>query len=66
MFIDQTPGVLAKRLQEVEDRLAKASGYRIRMVEFSGTQVQRLLPNNNPRSGLNCGRLNCYTCVQGG
>ena len=34
MFVDQTPGgLLSRRLQEVEDRLAKASGYRIRMVE---------------------------------
>ena len=67
MFIDQTPGgVLAKKLQEVEDRLATASGYRIRMVELSGTQLQRLLPNTNPWSGHNCGRSNCYTCDQGG
>ena len=49
MFVDQTPGgVLAKKLQEVEDRLAKASGYRIRMVELSGPQLSRLLPNTNP------------------
>ena len=67
MFIDQTPGgMLAKKLQEVEDRLAGASGYRIRMVELSGTQLQRLLPNTNPWSGQNCGRINCYTCDQGG
>ena len=36
------------------------------MVELSGTQLQRLLPNTNPWSGQNCGRLNCYTCEQGG
>ena len=65
MFIDQTPGgVLAKKLQEVEDRLATVSGYLIRMVELSGTQLQRLLPNTNPWSGHNCGRINCYTCDQ--
>ena len=65
MFIDQTPGgVLAKKLQEVEDRLATVSGYPIRMVELSGTQLQRLLPNTNPWSGHNCGRINCYTCDQ--
>ena len=57
MFVDQTPGgVLAKKLQEVEDRLATASGYRIRMVELSGTQLGRLLPNTNPWSVMNCGR----------
>ena len=67
MFIDQTTeGRLAKKLQEVEDRLARASGYRIRMVELSGTQLQRLLPNTNPWSGHECGRVNCYTFDQGG
>ena len=67
MFLDQTPrGVLTKKLQEVEDRLAKASGYRIRMVELSGTQLRGLLPNTNPWCGMNCGRPNCYTCDQGG
>ena len=38
MFVDQTMGgVLAKRLQEVEDRLAGVTAYRIRMVESAGT-----------------------------
>ena len=64
--MDQTPGgLLAKRLQEVEDRLAKASGYRLRMVELSGTPLQRLLPNTNPWAGQPCGRTGCYTCGQG-
>ena len=66
MFVDQTPeGRLAKKLQAVEDRLAQASGYRIRMVELSGTQLSRLLPNTNPWAGQGCGRSNCYTCTQG-
>ena len=64
--MDQTPGgLLAKRLQEVEDRLAKASGYRLRMVELSGTPLSRLLPNTNPWAGQQCGRGSCYTCGQG-
>ena len=66
MFVDQTPeGRLAKKLQAVEDRLAQASGYRIRMVELSGTQLSRLLPNTNPWAAQECGRLNCYTRTQG-
>jgi hypothetical protein len=66
MFVEQTPGgLLAKRLQEVEDRLAKASGYRLRMVELSGTPLSRLLPNTNPWAGQQCGRGSCYTCGQG-
>ena len=52
MFGDQTMGgVLAKRLQEAEDRMAKVTGYRIRMVESAGTQLRRLLANTNPWSG---------------
>ena len=66
MFVDQTPGgSLAKRLQLVEDRLARACGYRIRMVELSGTPLQRLLPNTNPWAGQPCGRAGCFTCGQG-
>ena len=40
-------------------------GYRVRMVETSGTQLCRLLPNTNPWSGQSCGRPTCYTCTQG-
>ena len=66
MFVDQTPGgVLAKRLQEAEDRIAKITGYRIRMVETSGTQLGRMLPNTNPWSGMHCSRSMCFTCNQG-
>ena len=49
MFVDQTVGgLLAKRLQEVEDRISRYTGYRIRIVESSGTQLCRMLPNTNP------------------
>ena len=66
MFLDQTAGGgLAKKLHAVEDRQAKTSGYRIRMVEMSGTQLGRLLTNTNPWAGQECGRQNCDTCEQG-
>ena len=49
MFVDQTVGgMLAKRLQKAEDAIAEMVGYRVRMVETSGTQLCRLLPNTNP------------------
>ena len=49
MFVDQTVGgMLAKRLQMAEDAIAEMVGYRVRMVETSGTQLCRLLPNTNP------------------
>ena len=67
MFVDQTTGgILAKMLQEVEDRMARATGYRIRMVELSGSKLCHLLPNTNPWSGNDCGRVNCVLCSQGG
>jgi hypothetical protein len=56
MFVDQKMGgVLAKRLQEVEDRLVKVTGYRICMMKSAGTQLRRLLPNTNPWARGDCG-----------
>ena len=67
MFVEQTfGGELAKRLQVVEDRLARMTGYRVRISETSGSQLCRLLPNTNPWSGVDCGSSECYTCSQGG
>jgi hypothetical protein len=66
MFVDQTVGgMLVKRLQKAEYAIAQMVGYRVRMVETSGTQLCRQLPNTNPWSGQNCGRSTCYTCTQG-
>ena len=67
MFVDQTKGgMLQKILQEAEDKVAEMVGYRIRMVESSGTQLCRMLPYTNPWKGQQCGRSNCYTCSQEG
>ena len=67
MFVDQTVGgVLAKMLQEVEDRLARITGYRVRITETSGSQLCRILPNTNPWGTKDCERGNCYTCSQSG
>ena len=67
MFVDQTVGgVLAKMLQEVEDRLASITGYRVRITETSGSQLCRILPNTNPWGTKDCERGNCYTCSQSG
>ena len=67
MFVDQTVGGwLAKRLQEVEDRLSRSTGYRIRIVELSGSKLCHLLPNTNPWAEQDCGRNNCAPCRQGG
>ena len=67
MFVDQTVGGwLAKRLQEVQDRLSRSTGYRIRIVELSGSKLCHLLPHTNPWADQDCGRDNCAPCGQGG
>ena len=67
MFVDQTMGgKLQKMMQAAEDNIALMVGYRVRVVESSGTQLGRLLPYTNPWQGQVCGRTNCYTCEQGG
>ena len=66
MFVDQTVmGMLAKEMQKAENSIAEMVGYRVRVVESSGTQLCRLLPNTNPWAGQFCGRTGCYTCTQG-
>ena len=65
MFVDQTVlGGLAKEMQKAEDIIAEMVGYRVRIVESSGTQLCRLLPNTNPWAGQYCGRPECFTCTQ--
>ena len=67
MFVEQTAGgMLAKMLQEVEDRLASITGYRIRITEMSGSKLCRVLPNTNPWGNQDCLRGDCFTCSQPG
>jgi hypothetical protein len=64
MFVEQMKGgALAKRLQQVEDRLG---GQEFRIVENAGNQLRRVLPNTNPWAGVKCGREDCHPCNQGG
>ena len=66
MFVPQTPnGELAKRLQQVENDIAKVTGKKVRMVERSGTMIRRLLCRSNPWAGGKCGRDNCLSCLNG-
>ena len=67
MFVEQTKGgVWQKKLLEAEDSIGMMVGYRVRIVESSGTQLGRLLPCTNPWKGQHCGQPACYTCEQGG
>ena len=62
-FVPQTKkGELAKRLQKVEDDIAKVTGSRVRVVERAGTTIRRILHRSNPWAGGNCGREKCLSC----
>ena len=64
MFVPQTKkGELAKRLQMVEDDIAKVTGSRVRVVERSGVMVRKMLHRSNPWAGGDCGRKKCLPCL---
>ena len=62
LFVDQTPeGRLAKDLREVLTRLENILGFKVKVVERTGTSLRNCLPNTNPWSGT---RQDCVTCNQ--
>ena len=66
LFVKQTPnGVLAKRLQKVENDISKLTGDRVKIVERGGTSVKKMLIKSNPWAGSLCGRENCLPCMFG-
>ena len=67
LFVESTPfGILAKTMQECEDRLGMRTGRRVKVVEMAGSQLSQVLPNTNPWGGQGCSRQDCHTCNQGG
>ena len=49
MFVDNSGGGdLARRLQDAEEDLGKATGYRVRIVESAGSPLGMLLTSTNP------------------
>ena len=66
MFVDNSGGgELARRLQDAEEDLGKATGYRVRIVESVGSPLEMLLPSTNPWGPPNCERLDCVPCGRG-
>ena len=64
LFVNQTPnGVLAKKLQKVENDISKLTGDRVKIVERGGTTLKRMLVKSNPWAGSFCGRDNCLPCM---
>ena len=67
MFVEYTPGgKLAKELREVLSGIEHILGFRIKVVERSGTAIARKFPLTQLWEGQPCGRLECVTCLQGG
>ena len=67
LFVPRTNGgELARRLRKEEENLAEMTGYRVKIVERSGTQMRRVLCSKNPWAGEHCQRENCLVCNQEG
>ena len=63
LFVPRTErGELLRRLREEETKLADITGYRVKLVERSGTQLSRILCQKNPWAGQDCGRADCLVC----
>ena len=65
MFVPHTPGgLLAKLLQEEDDRFRKGTGMkRIKMVERGGRTVKDIVSKTNPWAGDGCERDDCLPCM---
>ena len=67
LFVDQTRrGELAAAIREKEEELSEIAGWKLKVVEKSGTTLTELLVRANPWAGLKCGRADCWPCETGG
>ena len=67
LFVEHTPGgELAKRLRGTIARLEGILGFRVKIVERTGTQIKDLFPLTNIWEGNTCGREDCVPCHQKG
>ena len=65
MCVDNTAGgQLVKRLQAEELRMGRMTGYRVRIAEYGGMPLSRLLPSTNPWRAGDCGRDDCVLFSQ--
>ena len=66
LFVEQTPGgEYARRMREAEEVLARITGWRVKIVERSGTTMKQLLVKADPWDGGTCGREECMPCKSG-
>ena len=63
MFVPYTEGSeLAKRMREAEKKLESMTGYKIKIVERSGTKLEDTLCKADPWQGQDCQRDKCLLC----
>ena len=66
LFVEYTrEGELAKRLRELTLRLSSVLGFKVKVVERTGTTLKNMFPTTNLWEGQGCGRGDCTTCEQG-
>ena len=66
IFVEHTPGgELSKRIREQLSRIEGMMGFKMKVVERSGTQIKDLFSLTNVWGGIPCDRKECTTCQQG-
>ena len=65
LFVENTKdGELAKELREVMGRIEDILGYKVKIVERSGTPLKLMFPLSRIGEGQACSRGDCVTCTQ--
>ena len=66
-FVENTEeGELMSRMKELMRRLTPSLGFKIKIVERSGSSLRSKFPLSTLWEGTKCGRQDCTTCNQGG
>ena len=66
IFVEFTPeGELSKRIRELMGRLEGILGYKIKVIERTGSKLKDLFPLTNLWGGRKCEREDSVTCNQG-
>ena len=67
MFVEHTRGgEMAKRLRRHLGRMEDLMGFKLKIIERTGTKLKDLFSPTNIWKGSQCGRKGCITCNQGG
>ena len=63
LFVPRTKGgELASKIRKAETELESITGYKVKIVERSGTMIKRIVVKSNPWAGGPCGMPECLVC----